>query len=298
MSFFEKFGKSAFELKSLRCLTVTGVLIALDLVLKLFSINITNDLKITFAYLALATIGMLFGPTVAFIAGALTDIIGFLIKAEGGGAFSPLFTLIEAVGAMIYGIFLYGMKPLNVNDVLKNSRSDRSLLKTIFISDAVGLGVGAVFGILMYLTSNILSGITTDDKNMQKIIVSLSDPALIIAAIFMGFFYGLLFTFIIRVSRSNTGEIGKTLRVIFSKIVVVIVCNLIMTPVAMILSGYMTWESMAAAYPLRLVKNAIQCPVDCIILLIVMFPILAAYKKIFPNTGVKKKNDERSDETE
>ena len=296
MSFFEKFGRSAFELRSLRCITVTGVLIALDLVLKLFSIPISNDLKITFAYIALAAVGMLFGPTVAFLAGTITDVIGFLLKPDGG--FSPLFTIIEAVGAMIYGIFLYDLKPLNVNEVLKNQRSDRSILKTIFISDAVGLGVGAFFGLVMYLVSSYFSGIVSDDKNTQKIITALTDPSLIVAAIFLGFFYGLLFTFIIRSNRNNTGEVGKSMRVILSKVVVTVVCNLIMTPVAMILSGYMTSESMIAAYPLRLVKNAIQCPVDCIILLIVVFPLLAAYKRIFPNNGHKKNIKERRSEAE
>ena len=296
MSFFEKFGRSAYELKSIRCIIVTGILIALDLVLKIFSISISNDLKITFAYIALATIGTLYGPTVAFLAGSLTDIIGYLIKPEGG--FSPLFTLIEAVGAMIYGIFLYGMKPFNVNEAVKNQRSEHSVLKTVFISDAIGLGVGAVFGLAMYFISSYFTGMTSDDKNTQKIINALSDPALIIAAIFLGFFYGLLFTFIIRVNQSHTGEIGKSVRIILSKVVVTVVCNLIMTPVAMILSGYTTPESTAAAYPLRLVKNAIQCPVDCIILLIVIFPVLAAYKKIFPNTGKKKSIKERSSEAE
>ena len=297
MSLFEKFGKSAFELRSIRCLTVTGVLIALDLVLKLLSINITNDLKITFAYLALATIGMLYGPTVAFIAGALTDIIGFFIKTDGGGGFSPLFTLIEAIGAMIYGIFLYGLKPLNISETVKEDRKrGSSLVKEILICDAVGIGCGAFFGIVMWIVSSVFANIQTDDKNLLKISASLSEPILIIAAIFLGFFYGTLFTFIIRSSKVHSGEFGKSIRVVASKIVVVIVCNLFMTPMAMILAGYLTWESMIAGYPLRLVKNAIQCPVDCIILLIVIFPILAAYKKIFPNKAPEKKINEQGSE--
>ena len=199
MSFFEKFGRSALELKSVRCLVTTGMLIALDLVLKLVSVKLSDNLKITFAYLALATIGMLFGPSVGFLAGIITDIVGFLLKPDGG--FSPLFTIVEAVGAMIYGIFLYEIKPV----ILKGDK--RKIIKTDTIS---------------------------------------------------------------------------AVRVILSKVTVVIVCNLVMTPVAMVLSGYMTWESVAAGYPVRLVKNAVQCPVDCILMLLVLFPVLAAYRKIFP----------------
>lgn len=200
MSFFEKFGRSTFELKSLRCLTVTGILIALDLVLKLVSIKVTDSLKITFAYIALATIGMLFGPTVGFLAGVITDIIGFMISPEGG--FSPLFTFIEAFGAMIYGIFLYGITPPHKND----------------------------------------------------------DGAL-----------------------DKKSALMSSLRIIFSKVTVVIICNLILNPVAFVISGYQTWESVIAGYPARLIKNLIQCPVDCVLLLVILFPILAAYRRIFPN---------------
>ncbi len=105
-SFFNLFVRSAKELKSVRCLTVTAMLIALDLVLKLtVSIDITQNLKISFAFIALAAIGMLYGPTVGFIAGFVTDILGFIIKPSG--AFDIRYTFIEALGALIYGLFLY-----------------------------------------------------------------------------------------------------------------------------------------------------------------------------------------------
>ena len=81
-----------------------------------------------------------------------------------------------------------------------------------------------------------------------------------------------------------------------SKVIVVLVCNLVMTPIAMVASGYMTMDSMIAAYPLRVVKNAIQCPVDCLILLIVLFPILAAYKRIFRDSIAKSEKSEQGRE--
>lgn len=207
MAVLKKFADSARELRpgntvaiSKRAriqpaVVVTGVLIGLDLILKMLSVSLTSSVKITFAYLALASIGMLFGPTVGFLAGVLTDIIGYLFRPEGG--FNILFTLVEAVGAMIYGLFLYGIKPLSP-DVGK----ERENLK-------------------------------------------------------------------------------KTLPVILSKVTVVIVCNLILTPMAMVLSGYMTFDSMLAAYPVRLIKNLIQCPVDCIIMIAVLFPVLKAYRRVW-----------------
>lgn len=98
--------RSAKELTSLRCLCVTAILIALDLVLKLtISIQLTPFIKISFAFLALSAIGMLYGPTVGFFAGMITDLLGFIIKPTG--EFNFWFTLIEALGGLIYGLFLY-----------------------------------------------------------------------------------------------------------------------------------------------------------------------------------------------
>ena len=104
--FFNLFGRSAKELKSIRCLTITAMLIALDLAIKLVTTMRASDtLHISFAFVALASVSMLYGPTVGFIAGMITDLLGYLISPSG--AFDIRFTLIEALGAMIYGIFLY-----------------------------------------------------------------------------------------------------------------------------------------------------------------------------------------------
>lgn len=100
------FIRSAKELKSIRCLCVTAMLIALDIALKLLAgIQVTDSIKISFAFIAIASIGMLYGPTVSFAAGIITDLLGFIIKPTG--AFDIRFTIIEALGALIYGLFLY-----------------------------------------------------------------------------------------------------------------------------------------------------------------------------------------------
>lgn len=105
MAFFASFKKSALELKNLRCLCVTAILIALDLALKLVTIQLPFA-KISVAFVAIAAIGMLFGPVVAFLAGGITDILGMLI-AQNMDAFNPLFTLVEMTGGLLYGLFLY-----------------------------------------------------------------------------------------------------------------------------------------------------------------------------------------------
>ena len=274
MSFFEKFGRSAMELKSLRCITVTGILIALDIVLKMFSITVTKDLKITFAFIALAAIGMLFGPTVGFLAGVITDVIGYLIKPEGG--FSPLFTFVEAFGAMLYGLFLYDVSIKAVSDEGSAEKKKDSVGSTLLKGFIIGVIVGAAMAGIMLLMSVIMSSYKEDAGVAGKIAAVLTNSTMIWVAGVVGVAYGLIFTFIIRMTNSS----GSALRAVIAKVTVVVVCNLLMTPVAMVISGYMTWESLIANYPVRIVKNAVQCPVDCIILVIMLVPIRAAYRKI------------------
>lgn len=280
MLFFEKFGKSALELKSLRCITVTGVIIALDLVLKLVSIKITSDLKITFAYLGLATIGMLFGPTVAFLAGTITDILGYLLNSEGG--FSPLFTLVEAVGAMIYGIFLYDLKPLRDSKKLSYEEKKKNIFKILFSSLGIGAAVGVISGAAMFAVSAFTAPYMESTGFPAKVAAIFADGSMTYIGAIIGFIYGAFFTAIIMTGAQEKNGVRSSVKIILSKITVVIICNLIMTPMAMIMSGYTTLDAMIAGFPLRVVKNLIQCPVDCVIMLIILFPILAAYKKIFP----------------
>ncbi len=207
MAFFSNFKKSAAELKSIRCIVVTAVLIALDLALKSVTIQVTNELKISFAFLALASVGMLYGPVVSLMAGVITDVIGFLFfTASQGGAFNPMFTAIEAIGAMIYGIFLYDLRYAKID--LRDFRS-------------------------------------TPKEGLKQV-----------------------------------GRIAA------AKAAVVVVCNLVLTPTAIVLnkffmSGEWIVEPTLIAYPVRLIKNCVQYPVDCVLLVLVLFPVMLAYRSVF-----------------
>lgn len=103
-SFFSSFVKSAKEFRDIRSLAVTGIFIAISMVLEMFSINLPLA-KINFAFLAIAVIGMLFGPTMGFAAGLICDIVGFI--ANPTGMFLPVYTLVAGVQGLIYGICLY-----------------------------------------------------------------------------------------------------------------------------------------------------------------------------------------------
>lgn len=98
------FTDSAKEFKSVFAICATGMLVALSYILETFSFTIV-DAKVNFAFIAIAAIGMLFGPTVSFFAGGLCDIVGFIAKPDGG--FLPIYVLIAMLQGLIYGLLLY-----------------------------------------------------------------------------------------------------------------------------------------------------------------------------------------------
>lgn len=104
----EKFISSARELKKVRAIVLTAMFIALKLVLDLLNLRITlsQDLRITFGFLAMAMIGMLFGPVVGMIAGLAGDVLGYLVN-QGGGAYFPGFAVTAVLGGLVWGICLY-----------------------------------------------------------------------------------------------------------------------------------------------------------------------------------------------
>ncbi len=103
------FKRSAKELTDLRSVTAIGVLLAAAVVLDGFgSIRLGEYIKINFAFLPLALVGILFGPVSGAAAGFLTDLIGYLVNPIG--AFIPAFMLITALEGFIYGAVLYRLK--------------------------------------------------------------------------------------------------------------------------------------------------------------------------------------------
>ncbi len=198
------FKKSAMELRSVRCLCVTALLIALELALKFATQTIMPDLKVSFAFLGKASIGMLYGPAVSFFAGIVSDIISFFLKPQSA-SFSLLFTLQEGLAGMLYGLFLYKLK---------------------------------------------LSRAELRDKTLQK------------------------------------QSAKQIFRIILAKLSVVVLINLIYTPLALIITqsmeaGTLVFGSVLTKYPARLIKNAVQFPVDCALLIAVLPVVATAYYLVF-----------------
>lgn len=105
----QQFVDSSKELKKIETLVITALLIALGIVLgELFSIQLTQNMKIGVSFVATQLTATLFGPVVGGIMGGVTDILKFIMKPTG--SFSILWTLNAIVGPILYGMMLYKKK--------------------------------------------------------------------------------------------------------------------------------------------------------------------------------------------
>jgi len=121
-SFFSMFLKSAKEFRHVKCITVTGIFIAISMIIEMFSIDL-QFVKINFAFLAIAVIGMLFGPVVSMFAGFACDIVGFFVHPSGG--FLPAYVLVAGLQGFIYGLVLYHKNDKH-NILFTNNETNKS----------------------------------------------------------------------------------------------------------------------------------------------------------------------------
>ena len=100
---------AAAELKDVRTLVITALMIALRVALKPLAIPLGPQMSIQTAMLATALGAMIFGPVVAIPAAMISDTIGFMIFPTGD-YFLP-FMLTEIASTMFYALCLYRAKP-------------------------------------------------------------------------------------------------------------------------------------------------------------------------------------------
>ncbi len=103
------------EFTNLRILIFAALMIALRLVMKTYlAIPLAPGLKINTAFFANALGAMVFGPVMASVCAAITDVLGWMMNPEGPYFFPFIFT--EIAGSLIFALFLYRAKitPLRV----------------------------------------------------------------------------------------------------------------------------------------------------------------------------------------
>ncbi len=104
-----KYGKEfMLSIKRPQTLAVCAMLIALNVALGYFSIDVTAYLRIGFGFITLPVVTTLFGPLAGCVAGMLQDLVSFIIKPTGGYLFT--LTLNVGISGMIYGLMLYKKK--------------------------------------------------------------------------------------------------------------------------------------------------------------------------------------------
>ena len=109
------FTDSFHELRSLKTLAMTAMLLAIAVVLGFYTLQLTDYIKIGFAYIANELTGMMFGPVVGSVMGGLADLVKYLVKPTG--PFFPGFTISGFLGGLIYGIVLY-KRPLSIRRII------------------------------------------------------------------------------------------------------------------------------------------------------------------------------------
>ena len=141
-----QFTDSFRALKQTRTITTAGLLLAIQMVLSSYGvIEVTDSLKISLAHLASAPTAILFGPVVAGIQGALSDILGFMLKPTG--PYFPGFTLTAALLGVIYGMLLY-----------KTKRTTwQIILARVIVCVFVNIGLNTVFLTMLYGPSRLVT---------------------------------------------------------------------------------------------------------------------------------------------
>ena len=137
---------SARGLTSVPVITACGMLLALKVVLGLFTVNVSSLLKIGFSFLPIAVAGLLFGPVAGGIVGAAGDVVSYFISPTG--PYFPGFTLNAFLSGFLYGAVLF-RKPVRLWRVFSAKASVTVLvsllLNPLWLSVLYGKGFIAVF---------------------------------------------------------------------------------------------------------------------------------------------------------
>ena len=90
-----------------RTLTTTGMLMAIAIALRSFAIEITQDVRISFSFIAIIAIAVLFGPVVAGMANLSTDFLGYIISNHTTREYSIPLATVTLLAGVIYGLICY-----------------------------------------------------------------------------------------------------------------------------------------------------------------------------------------------
>lgn len=132
--------KACTELKSTKKIVTLGMLFSLVLLSKFISLpSGFANLNISLGFIFLAIIGYIYGPVVAFIIGASSDIIGYFIN-QSAYVFNLGYTLQAALACFVYGILFYKTR----------MTFSKVLLSRIIINFILNVLMGSFLMIIVY----------------------------------------------------------------------------------------------------------------------------------------------------
>ena len=110
MSLIKKFKDSSAELSSVKALAVCAMMLALRVVLGMFSnftLAIVPFVKIGFTFIPIVITAYLYGPVCAGIVGGAGDILSIILANPTAFSITPGITVCCIIEGVIYGLFLY-----------------------------------------------------------------------------------------------------------------------------------------------------------------------------------------------
>lgn len=99
---------AVLEMKSVHMLVIAALLTALRIAIKSAKIPVGPDLTITFGFVVNALGSMIYGPVMAAVTSAISDVLGAIIFPSGAYFFP--FTLVEMMGGVLFALFYYRAK--------------------------------------------------------------------------------------------------------------------------------------------------------------------------------------------
>lgn len=128
------------EFRNVRVLAFSGLVCAMAVVLKSIPIFLLGPtLKIYFSFLVVSLGCMCYGPLVGMMAGAVIDVVGFLL-ASFGEPYFPGYLLTAMLSGLLYGILFYRRKPTLL----------RIIVARLLINYGVNVLLGSVWKAMLY----------------------------------------------------------------------------------------------------------------------------------------------------
>lgn len=132
--------------KRLNVMVTCAMLIAIQIVLVRFCGIQTTFLRVSFGFLPMSMVAILYGPAYCCGAYIIADLLGAILFPTGG-AFWPGFTIVYACAGLVYGLVMY-QRPGTVWS--RQKRIFRIILAVAIVDIVVNIGLGTLNLAIMY----------------------------------------------------------------------------------------------------------------------------------------------------